>query len=57
MLTIDVLDKFMNVEPISGKTEEDSASGLTESIHKMGKEPKTAYTNDEGARSKQSIQI
>ena len=56
MLTIDVFDKFMHVVPISGKTEEDLASGITECIHKMGKKPKIVYTDDEGALSKESIQ-
>ena len=56
VLTIDVLDKFMHVVPISGKTEEDLASGIIESIHKMGKKPKIASTDEEGAISKESIQ-
>ena len=56
MLTIDVFDKFMHVVPISGKTEEDLASGIIECIHKMGKKPKIVYTDDEGALSKESIQ-
>ena len=56
MLTIDVFDKFMDVVPTSGKTEEDLASGITETIHKMGKKPKIVYTDDEGAISKESIQ-
>ena len=38
MLTIDVFDKFTHVVPISGTTEEDLASGIIESIHKMGKQ-------------------
>ena len=37
MLTIDVFDKFMHVVPIKGKTEEDLASGIIESLNKMGK--------------------
>ena len=56
MLTIDVFDKFMHVVPISGKTEEDLASGIIECIHKMGKKPNIVYTDDEGALSKESIQ-
>ena len=56
MLTIDVFDKFMHVVPIKGKTEEDLASGIIESLHKMGKNPKIVYTDDEGALSKESIQ-
>ena len=56
MLTIDVFDKFMHVVPIKGKTEEDLASGIIECIHKMGKKPKTVYTDDEGALSKEAIQ-
>ena len=56
MLTIDVFDKFMHVVPISGKTEEDLASGIIECIHKMGKKPKIVYTDDEGALSKEAIQ-
>ena len=56
MLTIDVFDKFMYVVHIRGKTEEDLASGIIESIHKMGKKPKIVYTDDEGATSKESIQ-
>ena len=56
MLTIDVFDKFMHVVPINGKTEEDLASGIIESLHKMGKKPKIVYTDDEGALSKESIQ-
>ena len=55
MLTIDVFDKFMQSVPISGK-EEDLASGIIETLHKMGKKPKFVYTNDEGAISKESIQ-
>ena len=56
MLTIDVFAKFMHVVPISGKTEEDLASGIIESVHKMGKKPKIVYTDDERAISKESIQ-
>ena len=56
MLTIDVFDKFMHVVPIKGKTEEDLASGIIESLHKMGKKPKIVYTDDEGALNKESIQ-
>ena len=56
MLTIDVFDKFMHVVPIKGKTEEDLASDIIESLHKMGKKPKIVYTDDEGALSKESIQ-
>ena len=51
-----IFDKFMYVVPISGKTEEDLASGIIESIHKMGKKPKIVYTDDEGAISKELIQ-
>ena len=56
MLTIDVFDKFMHVVPIKGKTEEDLASGIIESLNKMGKKPKVVYTDDEGALSKEAIQ-
>ena len=56
MLTIDVFDKFMHVVPSSGKTEEDLASGIIETLHKIGKKPKIAYTDDEGAISKESVQ-
>ena len=56
MLTIDVFDKFMHVVPISEEHEEDLASGIIESRHKMGKKPKIVYTDDEGAISKESIQ-
>ena len=53
MLTIDCFDKFMHVVPIQGKTEEDLASGIIESLHKK---PKIVYTDDEGAICKESIQ-
>ena len=56
MLTIDVFDKFMHVVPISGKTEEDLASGIIECVHKMGKKPKIVYTDNEAALSKEAIQ-
>ena len=56
MIMIDVLDKFMHVVAINGKKEEDLASGMIECLHKMGRNPKILFTDDEGALSKQSIQ-
>ena len=56
MLTIDVFDTFTYVVPIKGKKEEDLASGILESLNKMGKKPKIIYTDDEGALSKESVQ-
>ena len=56
MLMIDVFDKSMHVVPIKGKKEEDLASGLIESLNKMGKKPEIIYTDDEGAMNKEAIQ-
>ena len=56
MIMIDVFDKFMHVVAIKGKKEEDLASGMIECLHKMGKTPKTIYTDDEGALSKEAVQ-
>ena len=56
MIMIDVFDKFMHVVAIKGKKEEDLASGMIECLHKMGKQPKIIYTDDEGALSKEAIQ-
>ena len=51
MLMIDVVDKFMHVVPIHSKQGRDVASGMIESLHKMGKKPEIIYTDDEGALS------
>ena len=56
MLMIDIFDKFMSVVAIKSKTEGDVASGMIESLNKMGKKPKIIYTDDEGALSTEAIQ-
>ena len=56
MIMIDGLDKFMHVVAIKGKKEEDLANGMIECLHKMGRNPKILFTDDEGALSKESIQ-
>ena len=56
MIMIDVCDKFMHVVAIKGKKEEDLASGMIECLHKMGRNPKILYTDDEGALSKEAVQ-
>ena len=56
MLMIDIFDKFMHVVAITGKKEEDLASGMIECLHKMGKKPKTIFTDDEAAMNMEAIQ-
>ena len=48
--------KFMHVVALKGKKEEDLASGMIECVHKMGKEPKIIYTDDETALNTEAIQ-
>ena len=52
----DVFDEFMHVVPITRKTEEDLASGMTQCPNKTGKNPGIIYADDEGAMNKEAIQ-
>ena len=56
VLIIDAFDKFMHAVPIQSKQEGDVASGMVECLHKMGKNPKIVFTDDEGALNKEAIQ-
>ena len=56
MLCIDIFTKYALVLPITSKTEDDTAAGILECMHKMGKKPEILYTDDEGALHKPSIQ-
>ena len=56
VLMIHVFDKFMYAVPIQSKQEGDVASGMVECLHKMGKNTKIVFTDDEGALNKEAIQ-
>ena len=47
MVCVDVFTKCAAVVPIKGKTENDLASGMIESIVKMGNKPQLIYTDGE----------
>ena len=47
MVCIDVFTKYAAVVPIKGKTENDLALGMIESIVKMGRKPHVIYTDGE----------
>ena len=47
MVCIDVFTKYVAVVPVKGKTENDLAFGMIESIVKMGHMPQVIYTDGE----------
>ena len=56
LLCVDIFSKWLEVIPIATKDEGDVASGLLEAFHKMGKNPKVLYTDNETSLSSKSIQ-
>ena len=47
MVRIEVFTKYAAVVPVKGKTENDLALGMIESIVKMGHKPQAIYTDGE----------
>ena len=56
VIMIDVFSRFMQVAPIKSKDEANIASGMIETMNKMGGKPKILFTDDEGALNTTSIQ-
>ena len=56
VIMIDVFSRFMQVAPIKNKDEANIASGMIETMNKMGGKPKILFTDDEGALNTTSIQ-
>ena len=51
VLMVDVFKKYTEVMPLKDKTEGSLLSGLMEGFNKMGRKPKTVYSDDEPALS------
>ena len=55
MVCIDVFTKYAAVVPVKGKTENDLALGVIESIVRMGKKPEAIYMDGETSISNSKL--